>query len=191
MPVSPSLLALFIAYLYKKQYACSTVNTYVSAISYSYKLSGWADPSKVFFVTQLLKSYGKKQVRLDCCLPITLPFLHQLIAATDHMSLSLYDRCLMKAMCLFAFFTFSRIGEITTNQTGNTLQLNQISMMVDDTDHMVSIRVEFQQFKHSYNQRPFSLTVSCRARALPCRAFFALHARPGHFQGSRFPEDRW
>ena len=48
-PVSPSILALFIAYLYDKHYALSTVNTYVSAIGYSHKLAGAEDPQRSLF----------------------------------------------------------------------------------------------------------------------------------------------
>ena len=115
MPISPANLALFIAYLYKQRYACSTVNTYVSALGYSHKLSGFVDPTKVFFIFQMLKGYGKINFRLAWCLPITLPILHSIVQAVDSMSLSLYDKSLLKAMCLFAFSTFSRIGKITAN----------------------------------------------------------------------------
>ena len=76
MPISPPTIALFVANLYKRNYACSTVNTYVSAIGYSHKLSGFSDPTKVFFVLQMLKGYGKLHSRLDCRLPITLAVLH-------------------------------------------------------------------------------------------------------------------
>ena len=121
MPISHANLALFIAYLYKKWYACSTVNTYVSALGYSHKLSGFVDPTKVFFIVQMLKGYGKINFRLDWRLPITLPILHSIVQAVDSMSLSLYDKSLFKAMCLFAFSTFSRIGQITANNAGNNV----------------------------------------------------------------------
>ena len=49
-PIFPPVLALFLACMYSKQYAPSTVNTYVSALGYLHKLSGVADPTKVFFI---------------------------------------------------------------------------------------------------------------------------------------------
>ena len=70
-PISPSMLALFIVYMYNHHYAPSTVHTYVSALGYCHKLSGLADPTKVFFVIQMLKGYGKLGSRLDSRLPIT------------------------------------------------------------------------------------------------------------------------
>ena len=41
----------FIAYLYDLRYAASTVDTFVSALSYSHKLSGYPDPFKTFVVS--------------------------------------------------------------------------------------------------------------------------------------------
>ena len=46
--ISPSLMALFIAYIFNFHYAPSAVTTYISALSYSHKLLGLPDPSKVF-----------------------------------------------------------------------------------------------------------------------------------------------
>ena len=65
LPLPPSNLAIFIAYLYKHNYAPSTVNTYVSALGYIHRLAGVADPTKVFFILEVLKGYGKAGARLD------------------------------------------------------------------------------------------------------------------------------
>ena len=46
LPVSPTMLALFEAFLHDSQYAPSTAFTYVSALAYSHKLYGFPDPSK-------------------------------------------------------------------------------------------------------------------------------------------------
>ena len=75
LPISPHILALFIAYMFDRQYAPTTVNTYVSALGYSHKLFNLTDPTKVFFIMQMLKGYGKLGFRLDSRLPITLPIL--------------------------------------------------------------------------------------------------------------------
>ena len=81
LPISPPNLALFIAYLFDNHYAPSTVTTYVSALGYSHKLAGFPDPSRAFFIMQMLKNYGKLGACLDSRLPITLPILHIIIAA--------------------------------------------------------------------------------------------------------------
>ena len=86
MPLSPSVVALFIAYLFNLKYTPSTVNTYVSALGYSHRLSDLPDPTRVFYVMQILKGYGKKGFPLDSRLPITLPILHHLIEAVPHIA---------------------------------------------------------------------------------------------------------
>ncbi len=117
LPVSPSVLVLFIAYLFNLNYAPSTVNTYVSAIGYSHRLSNLPDPTRVFYIVQILKGYGKKGFRLDSRLPITLPILNHTIKASPHIYGSQYQICQFKVMCSMAFFAFLRIGEITNQIT--------------------------------------------------------------------------
>ena len=41
--------------MFYQHYAASTVNTYVSALCYTHKLFGFPDPTKVFFIIQMLK----------------------------------------------------------------------------------------------------------------------------------------
>jgi len=64
--------------MYDRHYATSTVSTYVSILGYSHKLSGFPDPTKAFFIVQMLKGYGKLGSRVDSRLPITLPILHRI-----------------------------------------------------------------------------------------------------------------
>ena len=52
-PITVPMFCLFVAYLYDLKYAASTVHTYVSALSYSHKLSGYPHPSKAFVVVLL------------------------------------------------------------------------------------------------------------------------------------------
>lgn len=129
-PVSPSILALFIAYLYDYNYALSTVNTYVSAIGYSHKLAGAEDPTKVFFILQMLKGYNKKGFRLDSRLSITLPILERIMSSAFQTTLSRYEAYLFRAMCAIAFFAFLRVGEMTVSgkqSTNAPLQFHQVT----------------------------------------------------------------
>ena len=104
LPISPPNLALFIAYMYDRHYAPSTVTTYVSALVYCHKLSGFPDPTKAFCIVQMLKGYGKLGSRLDSRLPITLPILNRILESSDEICHTPYDSCLFRAMCSLAFF---------------------------------------------------------------------------------------
>lgn len=111
----------------------------------------------------MLKGYGKVGSTLDSRLPITIPILQQLCVANASANLSHFDVVLFKAMCLVAFFAFLRLGKFTVrtdSDASKVLQLSQISRLVDSNGHLVSFKVTFSNFKHSYNQRPFSLLLS-------------------------------
>lgn len=113
------VLALFIAYMYDRHYAPSTVSTYVSAVGYCHKLSGFPDPTKAFFIIQMLKGYGKLGSHLDSRLPITLPILHRILGSSAHFCRTPYDSCLFQAMCSLAFFACMWVGEITLTTTND------------------------------------------------------------------------
>ena len=104
IPIYPATLALFIAYIFNRDYAPSTVNTYVSALSYSHKLSGLPDPTQVFYIAQMLKAaIWERGFRLDSRLPITLPILHSLLEDSSQITGSEYQICQFKAMCSLAY----------------------------------------------------------------------------------------
>ncbi|XP_074629559.1 uncharacterized protein LOC141887177 [Acropora palmata] len=117
-PVPPATLALFIAYLFDQHYAPSTVNTYVSAIGYTHKLTNFPDPSNCFFFMQMLKGYRKKGQRVDTRLPITLPILHKLVDSAESFSCPNYTKVQFCAMCSLAFYAFLRVGEMTAPNKG-------------------------------------------------------------------------
>ena len=107
----------------------ATLSSHVSALGYSHKFLGHPDPSKAFFVIQILKGYGKIGFRLDSRLPITLPVLNRIIESSAKLSLSQYQRSQLQAMCSTAFFAFLRIGEISCNSpkdAGVPLQVHHL-----------------------------------------------------------------
>ena len=125
---------------------------------------GLSDPSKVFYVSQMLKGYGKVGFRLDSRLPITLPILNILVAAASSLEGSVYQIIQFQAMCSLAFYAFLRIGEITSVSKQGAppppLHLYQLTKLLNAADELTAFKVTFGNFKHSYNERPFSIVVS-------------------------------
>ena len=131
---------------------------------------GLSDPSKVFFVSQMLKGYGKVGFRLDSRLPITLPILDRLVAAASSLEGSAYQIIQFQAMCSLAFYAFLRIGEITSvSKQGapSPLQLYQLTKLLNAAGELTAFKVTFGNFKHSYNERPFSVVVSRHSHSCP------------------------
>lgn len=183
------MLALFIAFLHERNYAPSTVNTYVSAIGYSHKLYGLPNPAKVFFILQMLKGYGKVGFRLDTRLPITLPILHRLLLAFETVASTPYQVALFKGMCSLAFFAFLRVGEMTARTSTNfitPLQLEQLSQLVDSNNVIVSLKLTFLNYKHSYNQSPFSLNIERQCVYCPVQIMLDYLKFRGNRHGALF-----
>lgn len=187
LPIATPHLALFIAYLFDRNYASSTVSTYISAISYSHKLFGYEDPSKVFFIVQMLKGYGKLSSHVDVRLPITRPILHKLLTVATEIVQSSYELCLFRAMCSLAFHAFLRVGEMAiTNNDNATLTVDSITKLVNADNHVVSLRVTFLRYKHSYNQPPFSLVVQRQTSFCPVQYMLDYLSHRGTSPGSLF-----
>jgi hypothetical protein len=146
--------------MFQRNYAASTANTYVSALGYYHRLAGVPDPTKVFWVIEMLKGYGKLGSRLDTRMPITLSILRTVLQQTSTICASEYRACMFKAMCTTAFFAFLRVGEITCcPRSSSVLQLNQIVQLVDHSGGVIGLKITFFYFKHSYNQTNVSITL--------------------------------
>ena len=161
LPLSPSNLGLFIAYMFQHQYAVSTTNTYVSALGYCHRVMGLPDPSKVFWVMEMLKGYRKMGLRIDSRLPITLPILLNINAIIPSLCSNVYNALLFRAMCTTAFFAFLRVGEITyCPRSPAVLQATQVVKLVDLSGAIAGLKIKFVDFKHSYNHPGIAITLS-------------------------------
>ena len=82
--------------MFQRNYASSTANTYASALGYYHRLAGVPDPTKVFWVLEMLKGYGKLGPRLDTRMPITLSILRIVLQQTSTVCASEYRAYLFK-----------------------------------------------------------------------------------------------
>ena len=88
-------------------------------------------------------------------LPITLPILHRIVWATSHLSDSFFNTCRFQAMCLSAFYTFARVGEITASASGTTIYLHQVSKLVNDNQEAVALKSPFSIISTITTNPPF------------------------------------
>ena len=173
LPLPPSNLAIFIAYLYQHNYASPTVNTYVSALGYIHRLAGVDDPTKVSFIMEMLQGYGKVGARFDTRLPTTVSILERMCANCAQVLDCEYIACMFKAMCTTAFSAFMRIGEITaTKQAPDVTQLSQATMLSTASGFIALVKLTFHQFKRHYNQSPVSIIIPRQAGVCPVENVF-------------------
>lgn len=136
-----------------------------------------------------LKGYGKVGFRLDSRLPITLPILERILVSTSNITDSYYEVCLLRAMFSIAFYAFLRVGEITVSgkQSSNTpLQLHQVSQLCNSSGYVKAIKSSFGNYKHSYNTRPFSITVHRQAGSCSVQCLLDYLDQKGYAHGAFF-----
>ena len=119
--IFPATLALFIAYLFDRNYAPSTVNTYVSDLGYSHKLSDLPNPTRVEVV-------GRTGFRLDGRLPITLPILKRLLDVPIGILCILED------------------WRAHDNTGCQPLQMHQLANVYDSSNHVVGMKLTSLDF---------------------------------------------
>jgi len=189
LPITPIILADFIAHLYLKGYAHSSISTYVAGITHTHKLHGFADPASDFVCQKLLAGAKKSNPSPDSRLPITFKILHLLLPALMHTVSSSYNRILLHAMFLLAFHGFLRVGEITSSPgtTNHTLQYHNIAFEV--TARKVSgIIITFTHFKHSAAHIGTKLFIKASSppTACPVKALLAYLRLRGSLPGPLF-----
>ena len=165
LPVSMSILALFISFLVRKPYKPATISSYISAIGYAHKVQGCNDPTAAFFIEKLLQSCHKQNQTSDTRLPIDKIMLHQLTTALCYTIAGAYRRALFQAMFLLAFHAFLRIGEITVQNSAykhpHLIMLHQLQSLPNQ------LMINFLSFKHSSGQ-PFLLKIEADKTPIHC-----------------------
>ena len=119
VPVSESVLALFISHLHRAGHSPATVSSHISAIGYRHQLQGGSDPTTTFLVQKLLSACHRLGKQFDLRIPIDMPMLSKLLGALDFTVPGKHHR----AMFCLAFHAFLRIGEMTV-QSANAANPN-------------------------------------------------------------------
>ena len=130
-PASEALITSFIAFLYHKDLAASTIATYISALGSLHKFAGFADPTSTFLVKKTLYGVQKTRFQKDSRLPITSDIINKLLNQILTASMSKFNKLLISAMFQVAFHVFLRIGEIVLRHPkqdpGSVMQACDIS----------------------------------------------------------------
>ena len=161
LPLMECNLIVFVAYLFENNYAASTIQTMVSAISYVHNLGGFLDPSKSFIVKKLLQGSKKINKSADVRLPITMNILKQLLKASDYIFKSNFDRLCFKSMCILAFHALLRIGEMTNSKHNLNLENVQVNAF--------SVMINFPHYKHNGNGASLHLQINSDPLICPVR----------------------
>jgi len=166
-PVSPESVCLFVAHLHNKNLACSTIRSYLAAISFQHKLKNLTDPTTAFSVKKCTEGSSKLLAKQPSLirLPITFEILRSLVDIVDVAFSKTYDSLLFKAMFVLAYHACLRAGELSYSSNGShTLSLGQLRKSSK------GYTITFNSFKHSRYPVTCSLKKSTALKYCPVLA---------------------
>ena len=121
---------------------------------------------------KLIAGAYRVQPSFDSLFPITVTILNQIVRSVNHTTDNMYDQCLYKAMFLFAFNTFSRIGELASS--GNhVIQLKDIEFEGEKQNQAVT--VTFTNFKQNLHGSPHKISFHAGPSVIVLTNFLHKH----------------
>lgn len=188
LPIPPSQLALFIAYLNYQQAAPATIETYCAGLAYVHKLQDLPDPTTPYIIQRLIKA-TRHRATPDVRLPVSLELLRRLTRSLPHVTSSAYEHRMYKAMFVLPFFGMLRLSEFTTSATTapqHTLKLGDVALPGGLPRRVI---ITISSYKHANGKRPVSLQIGGRPTdpaLCPVRAMEEFLAVRGAAAGALF-----
>ena len=168
---TPTCIPLFISYLLFRKLACSTIKSYLSAVSYAHKLKSFNNPTKSYLIDKLLTALSRQQPS-DICLPITRPIFHQLICSLTFSNSSAFQRSLFSVMFLVPFYGLFCIGELASKNTQfacSGVQYSNLTFLLCQ-GQVQGAKITITEYKHNASRRPFDILLAKDVSSpfLPC-----------------------
>ena len=139
-------IIMFISYLSSENFAPSTINSHVSALSFVHNINGWDNPTDSFLIKKLKEGCRRVNHRVDSRLPITPSLLSKLVKILPVICKSSYEVQLFTAAFLLAFFGFLRVGEFASTDRSGTNDFKLIAR--DDiavSGSCLSLRIRYSK----------------------------------------------
>ena len=146
----PIFVALFVAYLHKKNLAYRTIVSTLSAISYIHRCHDLPEPNDNLLVKNSLRGIQNLGTVPDARMPVSLDLLDKLCASVQHVCTSPWTQIFFQSMYLLAFFAFIRVGEMTLSH-GRIQNVLQFSNVLFEPS-VKGMYITFQHYKHSTGQ---------------------------------------
>ena len=166
---------MFVTKLHHEGVSGSSIQSKLSAISYSHKIRDDPDPTTHFLVSKVMMGIRKVAPSLDTRLPITFNILSSIVQSIPSVGWSHFWSVLFRAMITLSFHAFLRPGEIT--HSPNNLMFSDVTINQD------LLSITFRKFKHHVGdpvtiEIPAGDPVTCPIKNL--RAYLHLRGpRPG------------
>ena len=112
-PASLYDVLCFIAYLFKDGLSHSSINCYLSGLSFFHKMNNFMDNTQTFVVRKMLEGIKRSSGhQCDNRLPITKEMLKRIILSLPCVCKSSYESKLFSSVFSLCFHAFLRVGEV-------------------------------------------------------------------------------
>ena len=152
-PISEQILLRFVSYLYYQGFACASIQSTLSAISYVHKAQKLVDPCLNISIKNAMLGIKNLSPTQKESLPIHLDTLIDLVIMSDKVIKAPFTNSLFKAMTTLAYFALLRVGEFTFSK--HVLGFSNIQLS------KANITINFQSYKHSKG-KPYVHTIKER-----------------------------
>ena len=171
----------------------STITTYLSAISFYYKLQDVPDPTSTFVCEKFLCGLKKFSAPSNQLQPVTIHILNALLMANHSHNPSSYTQVLLASVMTLMYFGCLRIGEVAISwHADHVLHKSQIKFLTAGHNSAKAITINFKSYKHSKSSCPL-LTITKLPGAAHCPVLALiqyLNMRPNTSQNALFVDDK-
>lgn len=115
-PVPLHHIVSYISYCAELGYAPSSINLYISAISFKHKIHQWFDHTQSFLVKKLLEGYKRQKTCKDNRAPITYDILKEICHHLPSVCHTHYEAKLFTAAYTLAYYGLLRVSELVVTK---------------------------------------------------------------------------
>jgi hypothetical protein len=134
-PVPLEDIMSFIAYMFRLELSHSTINCYISGLSFHHKTSNLlTDNTQLFVVRKLIEGVKRSKRQLDKRLSITIKLLLRILAILPCVCSSRYEAKLFLSVFSLAFYVLFRVGKLTVGPKGmdaHTIKIENVKVHLD------------------------------------------------------------
>ena len=149
-PASRCMVAGYVAYMYTKGYAPTSIQSALSAISYYHKLLDKPDVVNSYFIQKLIMGAKRARPTADTRTPVTMTILRKLATAVPSSTDDNYTSCLLRALLSLSYFALLRVSEMVGKHR---------LLIADVQPRKTSLSVTFRTYKHSVPGRAVTIRI--------------------------------
>ena len=167
-PYSIYNIMSFLSFLQSKNYRPSTIQSYLSAISFGHKIRGFQDPQDSFLLNKFMIGIKRMSTASDQLQPITVQRLTELIGLVETLRTTSYIKKLLKAVFSLLYHGCLRISELAkSGRADHALRHHQAKYQFSfPRGKPTSVTLHLNSFKHS--KEPVKIKIMSSSDPMIC-----------------------